>query len=60
MHALAPKFMRRVWDLRHNLSVYDASYVALAESLDTILLTGDERLVRASGIRCEVELLALE
>jgi predicted nucleic acid-binding protein len=52
--------MSRIWDLRHNLSAYDASYVALAESLDTILLTGDERLARASGIRCEVELLAVE
>jgi len=50
--------MRRIWDLRHKLSAYDASYVALAESLDTILLTGDERLAHASGIRCEVELLA--
>ena len=52
--------MRRIWDLRDNLSAYDASYVALAESLDTILLTGDERLARAPGIRCEVELLTVE
>lgn len=52
--------LRRIWDLRHNLSAYDASYVALAESLDTLLLTGDERLARAPGIRCEVELLPLE
>jgi predicted nucleic acid-binding protein len=52
--------MHRIWDLRHNLSAYDASYVALAEALDTILLTGDERLARASGIRCDVELLAAE
>jgi predicted nucleic acid-binding protein len=50
--------IRRIWDLRHNLSAYDASYVALAEALDTILLTGDEHLARASQIRCEVELLA--
>jgi predicted nucleic acid-binding protein len=52
--------MRRIWDLRHNLSAYDAAYVALAESLDTTLLTGDERLSRAPGIQCEVELLPVE
>ena len=52
--------MGRIWDLRDNLTVYDASYVALAESLDTILLTGDERLGRAPGIQCEVELLTVE
>jgi predicted nucleic acid-binding protein len=52
--------MHRIWNLRHNLTAYDASYVALAEALDTILLTGDERLARAAGIRCEVELLAVE
>jgi predicted nucleic acid-binding protein len=52
--------MGRIWALRDNLTVYDASYVALAESLDTILLTGDERLARAPGIACEVELLTVE
>ena len=52
--------MPRIWDLRDNLSAYDASYVALAESLDTVLLTGDERLARAPGIHCEVELLTVE
>jgi predicted nucleic acid-binding protein len=52
--------MGRIWALRDNLTVYDASYVALAESLDTILLTGDERLARAPGIECEVELLTVE
>jgi predicted nucleic acid-binding protein len=41
----------RVWDLRANLSAYDAAYVALAESL-AVLITGDERLSRASGPRC--------
>jgi predicted nucleic acid-binding protein len=51
--------MRRIWDLRHNLSAYDAAYVALGESLETILLTGDERLARAPGIRCEVEVLTV-
>jgi predicted nucleic acid-binding protein len=50
----------RIWALRDNLTVYDGSYVALAESLDTILLTGDERVARAPGIKCEVELLTVE
>lgn len=52
--------LRRIWELRDNLSAYDASYVALAEALDTILLTGDERLARAPGIQCGVELLTVE
>jgi predicted nucleic acid-binding protein len=52
--------MPRIWELRDNLSAYDASYVALAEALDTILLTGDARLARASGIECEVELFTVE
>jgi predicted nucleic acid-binding protein len=37
----------RVWDLRHNLSAYDAIYVALAEALDAALLTDDKRLIAA-------------
>lgn len=44
----------RVWELRENLSAYDASYVALAESLDCALLTADVRLGRAPGPRCPV------
>jgi predicted nucleic acid-binding protein len=44
----------RVWELRENLSAYDASYVALAESLDCALLTADVRLGRARGLRCPV------
>jgi predicted nucleic acid-binding protein len=49
--------MDRIWELRHNLTVYDAAYVALAEDLDTILLTADGRLARAPTMRCEVELI---
>jgi predicted nucleic acid-binding protein len=41
----------RIWQLRHNLSAYDAAYVALAEELDAILLTSDARLASASGHR---------
>jgi len=44
----------RVWELRHNLSSYDASSIALAELLDCNLLTADARLGRAPGIRCPV------
>jgi hypothetical protein len=47
-------FLDRVWELRDNLSAYDASYVALAELLDCTLLTADARLGRAPGIRCAI------
>ncbi len=47
----------RCWELRHNLPIYDACYVALAEALDVTLLTGDARLARAPGPRCRVEVL---
>jgi predicted nucleic acid-binding protein len=46
--------LTRVWELRENLSTYDASYVALAESLDCTLLTADVRLGRSTGLRCPV------
>jgi len=49
--------LARCWELRDNLTVYDASYVALAEALDVTLLTGDGRLARAPGPRCRVEML---
>lgn len=48
----------RIWALRHNLSAYDATYVALAEeTAATSLLTTDARLARAPGLRCPVEVL---
>lgn len=47
----------RIWELRHNLSGYDATYVALAEALPaTSLLTTDARLARAAGPRCRIDL----
>ena len=49
--------MSRVWDLRANLSAYDAVYVALAEALDAPLLTRDQRLANAPGHRARVELV---
>jgi predicted nucleic acid-binding protein len=48
----------RMWDLRHNLSAYDATYVALTEMTGaTALLTADARLAGAPGLRCRIELL---
>ena len=54
-YAHAP-LLDRVWQLRHNVSAYDAVYVALAEALSTALVTGDERLLRAPGLRGRIEL----
>jgi predicted nucleic acid-binding protein len=47
----------RAWELRTNLSAYDALYVALAERLDAPLLTADARLAKAPELRCHVEVL---
>ena len=47
----------RCWELRTNLTVYDAVYVALAEALSTTLVTADRRLADAPGRRCAVEVL---
>lgn len=44
----------RVWQLRENVSAYDAGYVALAELLDCALVTADARLSRAPDLRCSV------
>jgi predicted nucleic acid-binding protein len=49
--------LRRVWELRDNLSAYDACYVALAEAIDCPLVTADRRLGRAPGSRCAIEIL---
>ena len=47
----------RCWELRNNLTTYDAVYVALAEVLGVPLVTADRRLAAAPGMRCRVELL---
>ena len=46
----------RIWELRHNLSAYDAVFVALAEALDAPLITCDGRLASAAGHDARVEL----
>lgn len=46
----------RVWELRHNLTVYDATFVALAEALEAPLVTCDGRLASAPGHSANVEL----
>lgn len=50
--------LERCWELRDNLTVYDAVYVALAEVLGVPLLTADARLAAAPGPRCSVEVLS--
>jgi predicted nucleic acid-binding protein len=49
--------LRRCWELRENLTIYDAAYVSLAEAMEARLLTGDRRLARAPGPRCQIEVL---
>ena len=48
--------LERIWRLRHNLTAYDAAYLALAESLDAPLLTRDSALASAAGHHARVEL----
>lgn len=50
-------FLGRAWQLRENLTPYDAVYVALAETLDAPLLTTDARLAGSSGHRAAIELV---
>lgn len=50
-------FMPRAFELRANVTAYDACYVALAEALDCVLLTADVRLAGAPTITCAVEVL---
>jgi predicted nucleic acid-binding protein len=50
-------FALRAWQLRENLTMYDAWYVALAEQLGTELVTADKRLAAARGPRCRIRLV---
>ena len=51
------QLLTRCWELRENLTTYDAAYVALAELLDVVLVTGDKRLSRSPGLRCRVQVI---
>lgn len=57
--AVAPTgpHVARVWDLRDNLSAYDAGYVAVAESHDLTLVTADARIAKAGVARCPVRVI---
>lgn len=52
-HGIGPLRLR-MWELRHNVTGYDSSYVALAEHLSLPLLTTDRKLAAAPGLRCQV------
>lgn len=56
VHGVRP-FIPRIWQLRHNISIYDAAYVALAEATNSVLLTGDKRLAQAATGICDVEIV---
>jgi predicted nucleic acid-binding protein len=49
--------LARCWELRENLTIHGAAYVALAELLDVVLVTADTHLANAPGLRCELDLL---
>jgi len=49
--SIATALVTRLWELRHNVTPYDAAYVALAERLAAVLVTGDRRLAAAPGAR---------
>lgn len=49
--------MPRAYELRANVTPYDAVYVGLAEALDCPLLTSDQRLASAPGSRCEIRIV---
>ncbi|HEY5882594.1 MAG TPA: type II toxin-antitoxin system VapC family toxin [Nakamurella sp.] len=51
------RLMRRAYELRANVTAYDAAYVALAEALRCDLVTADHRLAKASGPTCRIRLL---
>ena len=50
-------YVPRIWQLRHILTAYDAAYVALAEALESPLVTRDSRMASAHGHRAKIELI---
>lgn len=53
------RLLERCWELRDNLTIDDAAYVALAEVLDAHLVTADRWISKASGPRCSIEVLTI-
>jgi predicted nucleic acid-binding protein len=51
------RLVQRCWELRGNLTAYDAAYAALAEGLRAPLLTADAALAHAPGLPCQVQLI---
>lgn len=58
-HPVLP-LIDRVWELRDNMTPYDAAYAALAERLEAPLTTADEKMAKVPGLRCEVRLVDLQ
>jgi len=50
-------FLLRIWELRHNVTAYDAAYIALVEALGAPLMTRDAALASAPGNRARIELI---
>jgi predicted nucleic acid-binding protein len=53
---MAP-LLPRMWELRENLTPYDAAYVALAELTGSVLITGDKRITASPGARCDIQVI---
>lgn len=51
------RLLRRAYELRANVTAYDATYIALAEALGCELITADQRLAHATGPRCPIRIL---
>ena len=52
-----PPLLPRMWELRENLTPYDAAYVALAEVTGSVLVTGDERITASPAARCVIQVI---
>ena len=50
-------FLFRIWELRHNVTAYDAAYLTLAEALAAPLVTRDAKLASAAGHKARIELV---
>lgn len=51
------QLIARCWELRDNVTMYDAAYIAVAELFGAVLLTVDARLARVPGAKCKIEVL---